>query len=98
MKKKKHNIPKYEINKIMSIQSKDSHVFQKSRDSTANHIFLEAKTWFLISKCMFDGHRILNMKRMLLELFYSGEKELENGSNFVTQKYIFSHKLLLVDF
>ena len=47
---------------------------------------------------MFDGHRILNMKRMLLELFYSGEKELENGSNFVTQKYIFSHKLLLVDF
>ena len=30
---------KYEINKIMSIQSKDFHVCQKSRDSTACHIF-----------------------------------------------------------
>ena len=41
----------------MSIQSKDFHLCQKSRDSTANHIFLEAKTSFLISKCMFYGHR-----------------------------------------
>ena len=40
---------------------------------------------------------LLNMKRMLLELFYSGEKESENGSNFVTQIF-FSQKLLLVDF
>ena len=33
---------------------------QKSRDSTANHIFfLEAKTRFLISKCMFNGHRTI---------------------------------------
>ena len=37
--KKTHNITKYELNKIMSIQSKDSSVCQKSRDSTANHIF-----------------------------------------------------------
>ena len=30
---------------------------------------------------------LLNMKRILLELqIYSGEKESENGSNFVTQK------------
>ena len=30
---------------------------------------------------------LLNMKRMLLELYiYSGEKESENGSNFVSQK------------
>ena len=35
----KKNITKYEINKIMSIQSKDFRVCQKSRDSTANHIF-----------------------------------------------------------
>ena len=41
----------------MSIQSKDSHVCQKSRDSTTNIFFLEAKTSFLISKCMFNGHR-----------------------------------------
>ena len=32
------------INKAMSIQSKDSCVCQKSRDSTAYHIFPEAKT------------------------------------------------------
>ena len=41
---KKKTQTKYEINKIMSIQSKDFHVCQKCRDSTANHIFLEAKT------------------------------------------------------
>ena len=41
---------------------------------------------------------LLNMMRMLLELsIYSGEKESENGSNFVTQ-FFFSQKLLLVDF
>ena len=35
----KRNTTKYEIKKVMSIQSKDVHVCQKSRDSTANHIF-----------------------------------------------------------
>ena len=30
LNEKKHNITKYEINEIMSIQSKDSHVCQKS--------------------------------------------------------------------
>ena len=52
---------KYEINKIMSIQSKDFYVCQKSRDSTAVSLliifFLEAKNSFLISKCRFNGHR-----------------------------------------
>ena len=43
---------------------------------------------------------LLNIKRMLLELLiYSGEKESDNGLNFVTQKeFFFSQKLLLVDF
>ena len=62
------NITKYEINKAMSIQSKDSCVCLKSRDSTAYHILPEAKTWFLISKCMLMAIVLLNMKRMLLEL------------------------------
>ena len=38
------------------------------RDKTADHTFSRSLNLILISKCMFNGHRILNMKRMLLEL------------------------------
>ena len=43
---------------------------------------------------------LLNMKRMLLELYiYSDEKESENGSNLLLKNNLFfSQKLLLVDF
>ena len=53
----------------MSIQSKDFHVCQKRRDSTANHnFFQDAKTWFLISKCMFNGHRTIEHEENVVRI------------------------------
>ena len=41
----------------MSIQSKDSHVCQKSRDSTANHIFSRSLNLIFDKQMHVKGHR-----------------------------------------
>ena len=43
--------------------------------------FQEAKTWYLISKCMFNGHRTIEHEENVVRIVnFSGEKESENGS------------------